>query len=345
MHGREGHQQAAVGIVGAGLAGLSAARALAAAGVRVEAFDKGRGPGGRASTRRVELGDAVLRFDHGAQYFTVRDDRFARIVEHWSAQGACAPWIGQVAAVDSPGCIVPKAESPWRYVGTPGMNAIVSALLTDLPDDARVRFSTTVRSLEHAEAGWAIHADDGELGRFDALLVATPAPQAAGLLKPLPKLAEHAGTALMQPCWAVMAAFEEPLPIEADGLFVNLENQPLSWIARDSSKPERSAGERWVLHAGPMWSEAHIEDDREAVAEALLAAMAQATGATIPRPIHDAAHRWRYALTTSRAEGGFLLDARSRVAVAGDWCHGGRVEGAVLSGLRAADALLTLLHV
>ncbi|MGA8880775.1 MAG: FAD-dependent oxidoreductase, partial [Azonexus sp.] len=55
-------------LIGAGIAGLSCATALQQAGLKVSLFDKGRGPGGRMSTRR---GDD-WQCDHGAQYFTAR---------------------------------------------------------------------------------------------------------------------------------------------------------------------------------------------------------------------------------------------------------------------------------
>ena len=70
-------------VIGAGIAGLIAARALRAAGHRVLVLDKGRGVGGRMATRRIEGGV----FDHGAQFVTVRDPRFQQIVEGWQAKG------------------------------------------------------------------------------------------------------------------------------------------------------------------------------------------------------------------------------------------------------------------
>jgi monoamine oxidase len=59
-----------VGIIGSGIAGLSCADRLTSFGHEVCLFDKGRGPGGRMSTRRVEVEGHTLSFDHGAQYFT-----------------------------------------------------------------------------------------------------------------------------------------------------------------------------------------------------------------------------------------------------------------------------------
>ena len=57
-------------IIGAGMAGIACADALQAAGHAVAVFDKGRGPGGRMSTRRMETPLGTVAFDHGAQYFT-----------------------------------------------------------------------------------------------------------------------------------------------------------------------------------------------------------------------------------------------------------------------------------
>ena len=51
-----------IAIIGAGLAGLSAARALTAAGHTPVVFEKSRGLGGRLATRRTEFGP----IDHGA---------------------------------------------------------------------------------------------------------------------------------------------------------------------------------------------------------------------------------------------------------------------------------------
>lgn len=88
-----------IAIIGSGLAGLTAARTLMQAGHEVTVFEKSRGVGGRMSTRQTEFGS----FDHGAQYFTVRDDRFRTLMQwalaeapDWRGLGApmpCACWM------------------------------------------------------------------------------------------------------------------------------------------------------------------------------------------------------------------------------------------------------------
>jgi len=79
-------------IIGGGMAGLSAASALAATGARIIVLDKGRGPGGRMAARRVEIAGEQVSFDHGAQYFTARDPDFQAEVALWEQADVAARW-------------------------------------------------------------------------------------------------------------------------------------------------------------------------------------------------------------------------------------------------------------
>ena len=61
-------------VIGAGIAGITCARTLVQAGHSVTVFEKSPNLGGRMATRSTLFGS----FDHGVQYFTVRDPRFAQ---------------------------------------------------------------------------------------------------------------------------------------------------------------------------------------------------------------------------------------------------------------------------
>ncbi len=318
-----------IAVVGAGIAGLTAARALHACGCDVRVFDKGRGVGGRTAVRRAP----PFEFDHGAQYFTARDPRFAREVRAWQSAGVAAIWPGRIGSLERGTW---RAGSPQvRHVGVPAMNAVAKHLAAGL----QVTTETRITRLARTRRGWRLFADDASgVGPFDAVAAALPAPQAAELLAGRSALAEQAGRCVLMPCWAVMLGFEQALPVPYDGAFVR--GSPLAWVARNSAKPGRSSEEAWILHAGPEWSAAHLDDPPDRVIDALRAALAQATGAELPDPVHAAAHRWRYALPSVPLQVGALWDAEARVAVCGDWCQGARIEGAFLSGLAAAERVL-----
>jgi renalase len=148
-------------------------------------------------------------------------------------------------------------------------------------------------------------------------------------------LAAIATAANMRGCWTLMLQFASAVSLPFDAAFVN--NNALGWIARDSSKPGRAGLESWVLQATPEWSKAHLEEDAQIVAAALIDAFIKLGG---PTPATWAAHRWRYASTAPTLERMHVWDAEMSVGMCGDWLHGGKVEGAWLSGRALAKDFL-----
>ncbi|MEW6432140.1 MAG: FAD-dependent oxidoreductase [Myxococcota bacterium] len=314
-----------VAVVGAGVAGAAAARALKDAGHAVVLFDKGRGPGGRASTRRA----GERRFDHGAPSFTVKDERFARFARAWWHERVLAEWKPALAADDG--------EKPLRLVGTPGNSALVWRMLVDLD----VRFEVQVGELKRDAERWRLKDGKGEsLGEYEVVVVATPAPQAAALVDPSSfALGSRLREVRFEPCWAVMLAFDTPTDVAWD--LAGGGAGPLERLWRDSSKPGRrgDGGERWVLHASAEWSARHLEATEDQVAAMLLDAFFSVTGAPKQAPAFVAAHRWRYARAAAPLGEPCVWDEGLQLAVCGDWCLGRDVEAAFLSGSAAAGRI------
>ncbi|HWK46136.1 MAG TPA: FAD-dependent oxidoreductase [Stellaceae bacterium] len=330
-----------VAVIGAGIAGLACARRLAGAGIPVRLFDKGREVGGRVATHWAE----PHHFDHGAQYFTARDERFQPLVEGWIAAGIVASWTGPIVVLGSTpnaaGASSHAAGGDTRYVGVPGMSAIGRALAVGLTVETGIR----VTGLACDEDRWRLVGVEGaateprDLGVFGRVVVAIPSPLAADLLRSVaPDLAARAAVARMEACWAVMAVYDQPLALDFAGAFV--ERSPLAWVARDATKPRRAATETVILHGAGDWSEAHLEDPPERVVEALLDAFAAAIGRPLPRPTSVMAHRWRYSRSLAPLGVAAMVDPHLGLALCGDWVLGGRVEEAYLSGLAAADQLI-----
>lgn len=315
----DGHSdfQADILVIGGGMAGLSAATALAPAGAHIIVLDKGRGPGGRMAARRVEIAGQQVSFDHGAQYFTARDPAFRETVAAWEQAGVAARWPA-------------AGEDAW--VGTPGMNACVRHMAAGLD----VRWNVRAERLLRDGRLWQVEAGE-TVFTAGTVLVAVPAEQAAVLLADVaPDFAARAASVASAPCWAVMADFPELLPV-ADTY--RSDTAPVSWAARNSAKPGRSGTESWVIHAGPARSRALIDLPKDEVARLLLADFFAATGTAPAAPQHLDAHRWLYAQPEARKGVGPLFDAGLRIGIAGDWLHSPRVEGAWLSGQALAEAV------
>ena len=316
-------------LIGAGIAGLSCAKALQQAGLKVSLFDKGRGPGGRMSTRR---GDD-WQCDHGAQYFTARHAEFRAEVARWQQAGVADLWEPRLWRFDGDSR-EHRESTVERFVGTPAMTAPARYLASTLS----VKTPANIQQIGRQAHGWQVcSAEHGWLEpRFSAVLLAVPAPQVAPLFKQLaPELFALADSAVMRGSWALMLRFAAPIDLTFDAAFVN--QGPLRWIARNSSKPGRNGEETWLLHARLEWSEAHLEDDSERVAAALLDAFGQLGG---PAPQDWTAHRWRYADTELPLDEGCAWRSDIGVGLCGDWLDGGKLEGAWLSGRALAERVL-----
>ncbi len=335
-------------VIGAGMAGVACARTLVQAGHRVTLFEKSRGAGGRMATRETEFGS----FDHGTQYFTVRDPRFARALE--TVPGLCRPWSANAVRVLDPlgrvvAAALPTRESHW--VATPGMNALVKRWAEPLLQDGRVELQTRVARIARDALDarrWQLHTEGPDDSRhvhsgFDAVLLAIPSVQAHELLQQsqqVENLAQRIGQVEVAPCWTLMAAFPQAMQPGLVSLgpqwnAARSTHHRIAWLARESSKPGRSPVERWTVQASRDWSLEHLDDAPERVQAKLLKAFAEVTGIRA-EPSYATVHRWHYAQTTRPLGESHLWHGHARIGVCGDWCLGHRVEDAFISGLELA---------
>lgn len=320
-----------IAVIGTGIAGLSAAQGLHAAGQSIELFDKSRGSGGRMASKRSEAGS----LDLGAQYFTARDRRFVEVVQQWQTRGWVTQWQPSLYNAQD-GQLSTSPDEQVRWVGIPHMSAITHAMLDTLP----ARFNCRITEVFRGDRYWnLLDADGNSYGPYSQVIIAIPAPQATSLLAAAPKLAGAAASVAMEPTWSVALGFNSALDTRVEGCFV--QDSSLDWLARNHSKPGRNKQlDTWVLHASSAWSRQHLDLSGEAVIEQLHGAFAELIGCAVPPPSFTLAHRWLYARPAQSHQWGALADADLGLYACGDWCLSGRVEGAWLSGQDAARRLL-----
>lgn len=353
-------------VVGAGMAGVACARTLLQAGHRVTLIEKSRGFGGRMATRRTEFGG----FDHGVQYFTVRDERFERVLRATATSAVRAWSASTVRVLDEFGHVLASAPPPTtpHFVAAPGMSALVTLWAQPLlqPDQhgnppAQTLLNTRVSRLEPDAlhpGQWQLRCDidpvaggaagaQRVIGGFDRVVLAMPHPQAHDLLLAsgvAPALRQALAPVHVAPCWTLMVAFPQAMQpglahLGPQWSAARSTHHRISWLARESSKPGREPIERWTVQASPAWSTKHLEDDPERVKAKLLKGFAEITGIRATPP-HAVVHRWRYAQTQTPLGRSHLLDASLGIGLCGDWCLGHRVEDAFVSGLELALALV-----
>lgn len=334
-------------IIGTGIAGLMAGQTLVDAGLDICLVDKGRGPGGRMATRYTEEGHAL---DHGAQFITARSEAFQHHVERWLAKGLVFEWSQGFATGTTP-----PGDGHPRYGGSGGMKALPVALAQTLPIQQSVKVISF--HYEQQEAHWRVEGlllggDQRKHWYAKHLLLTAPIPQVRALLEasqitPSKAVQQAFDRIEYTPCFTVFGWQEAPTKVPAPG-GIKLTHETLQWIADNTQKGLPGPGHSFTIHTSPTFSKAHVDDDKEALKDLILNAANPWLG---EGPKQSFIHRWLYSqVETPYPTPYFKVNAASQVLgtllLAGDafqpeLSEPTRIESAALSGLAAAQALLT----
>ena len=270
-------------VIGAGMAGLVAARTLhdeSDGDIDVVVVDKGRSPGGRMATRRI----GAATFDHGAQFFTVRTPAFARRVDDWIDRGLVTVWNHGFAHDDG---------FP-RYVAPAGMTSLAKDLASGLAVECSTMAFTVRRpgAVASARTRLEVVIDDGTARPADHVIVTTPLPQAFGLLADSDlELDLDRFRVDYDRTICLLAVLDRPGAVAASG-----GEQPVddvfSFIGDNVSKG-LSAVPAITFHANPGWSEARWDDSIESLGAALQAAAGPWLGDA--RIVEHQVKKWRFA--------------------------------------------------
>ena len=316
-----------IAILGCGVAGLSAARELRRNGIEVTLYDKSRGVGGRMSTRYA----GEWEFDHGAQYFTVQDPDFQTEIDRDIQAGVVARWDAKALYLKTGELSVDTGRN--RYVGQPRMNNLPKYWAQDLD----VNLGRRVTSIAQTDS-WTLHFEDGSSASgFDGIISTLPPAQAEAILPEGYAKTRSVVASKMHVCFCLMVGLAEPVDPGWDSLRV--KNLPIDWIAINSAKPGRSkVVGTIVVHSEAGWSDANVDTDRDWIQDVMLKTASALIGLPLENAPHMALHRWLYA--SSKTSPDISCLSGDGFVVAGDWCLGGRVQGAWLSGRAAARTFL-----
>jgi renalase len=323
-------------IVGAGLAGLLAAHRLQGAGIDVTLLEQAPGVGGRMATQRVEFPKfAPAVFDHGAQFFTVREQRFQSLVDKWRADSKVRLWSRGFATGDGSY----YADGHPRYCGSSGMSAIPQRLA----QGSNCHLGAVVSSVEQYQDGWQALMANGGSHWAEALILTPPVPQSLGLLDAgtfkLPGAARRVLESITyEPCIALMLLLDGPGGIPEPGGMWPL-GEPIAWLADNHRKGISPRPGAITIHAGPDFSSERWNTDDQIISRELTTTAADWLQAAV---VFSQVHRWRYSKPIrTHSEPYLAIQTGAPLLFAGDAFAGPRVEGAALSGLAAADWLLS----
>jgi predicted NAD/FAD-dependent oxidoreductase len=312
-------------IIGSGICGLMAARSLIESGFSVLILDKGRGSGGRLATRRVSQEQGPEgRLDYGAPLFSVRTPLLQSLALEWERAGIIIEWNNHT-----------QNEISKNYIGLQGMRGIAKYLALKLD----INQSEKVIHIEQKNS-WTLKTEKGNRYQASSLMITAPLPQALILLDENQiKLEQTARKQLDQieydPCIAMFGILESPSKLDAPGAF-SMKDGPINWIA-DHQKRGISPVPTYTAHMSPSFSLESWDLPEEQLISMVSPEIMRLLGSNLKT---HRIHRWKYA----NAQNTFSQQFYSQklplpLILAGDGFLSGGVEGALLSGIAAAEAI------
>ena len=311
-----------IAIVGAGLSGLTIANVIGNH-AEVTVFEKSRGVGGRMSTRYSD----EFYFDHGAQFFTVRNKHFKQFLAPYFSSGLLQEWQGKVVTFEKGKKMTDRIWFEPHYVATPGM----SNLCKKLAENIKINLNCDIAPLgEKSQQGWELFDKNGTgLGYYDWVISTAPPVQTTHLFnKFLPKDSILNQSKFLA-CYSLMFGFNEKWV--HSWIAANILNSPLEWIAVNSTKPGRNHNlTTLVVHSSNSWAEVHADDDLEKTEYFLRDELQQILKFDISDPEYFSMHRWRYALldklNDDQTKNESYYDKVLQLASVGDWCSRSSIE-------------------
>ena len=327
-----GVETPAVIVIGAGLAGLVAANALADQGRACIVLDKASTPGGRLATRRlVGLDQRTARLDHGAQFFTVRSPDFAEVVHGWRRAGLVREWCLGFGS---------GGDGHPRYCAEAGMNTVAKFLASSVD----LSCDSTVHSVSRRNGLLQVTMTNGDALVGDSVILTPPVPQSLALLDNgelvLPAdVAHELGAISYARCLALLVTLHSPSTVpDPGGVQLGVDDHPLFSFVGDNEMKGISDVPAVTFHVHDEPSQ-HLWDAPDAQAVLLEAARPWLGDGTV---VASELKKWRYArpITASVATHvGVESTDGTRLVFAGDAFAGAKMEGAALSGLAAAEYL------
>ncbi|PKU79239.1 uncharacterized protein LOC110105486 [Dendrobium catenatum] len=345
-----------IAIIGGGLSGLLCAATLEERGIRSTVFDTGiHGLGGRMATRAVVESQQKLVFDHAAQFFTACDARFQNLVNRWVSEGLVLEWKGTIGELEAGGRFTPIQSSTTKYIGIDGMRPLADSIHkgTNLVEITRPCW---ISKLEPCNGMWHLSENEKNRGSFDAIVIAHNGKCANRLLSSsgLPQLFRQMKKLELSSIWALLAAFEDPLPVPFEGDFNALEGafvkniESVSWMCNNTSKlfplqSSNGAHQCWTFFSTASYGRRNkvpqenipnvtAEKVKTEMLDGVEAALGLSKG-SLPEPFYTRVQLWGAALPINTPGVPCIFDPYGRAGICGDWLLGSSMEAAALSGI------------
>lgn len=315
-----------VAVIGAGIAGLSAARELASLGAEAVVFEAEHRVGGRALT----FSQDGFTADMGIQTYTPRGMSIEDAIR--LAGPEALPIAGEIC-LHAQGRVIPGSQEQnqqVRYTFLQGNHRLAEILAQGV----NVQLGTPVEALHKAKGTYRVAGEE-----VDAVILTPPTPETERLLRTAGDKRNLAG-ATYRPCISIALAYRATLkPRPYYALLAEDRMEPVLWVSIENLKCPGRAPHGWTLlvaQTGPSYSRSHMATADEALVRTVSRTVRRIFAGELDKPEWAHVVRWE----RSQPERVVLFDSANqqggRLIVAGDGTLAGRAENAYETGLRAA---------
>jgi renalase len=338
-----------IGIIGAGIAGLTAGRMLAQAGHEVIVFEKSRGVGGRLATRYADESKEI-KFDHGCPHISGSDPRFTpflndmiekKILQKWT--DGFHYWSGEKLFDRHP----QKTKMDY-YFAPDGLNSIGKHMSrwVDVRNESKVIGMTYLGSQNGKKRPWMINLENFNVVEVDAIIFATPAIQTYGLIENsqneriVKTVIKDIDTIDYNPKYSLMLTYNQAEMPDWKGIFCN--DETLHWVSNESSKRSNDGKLTLVCHSRGDYTRNHLfkHSDTDIIKNQMILALRKIIGDWAGKYDESQSHLWRYSQPRTFFHKDFVEigDANAPIGIIGDYMRGGTTEHAYISGYELAKS-------
>lgn len=332
-----------IGIIGAGISGLIAGKKLAEAGHDVTIIEKSRALGGKLASYKKE----EVFFDYGVSSVISSEPVFESFINLLKQKGILKEWARDFALFDGTQLheVNPNRPPNSYYVSEEGISAIAHYLSrwVDVKSKEKAGGLTHIGTDRTKKRSWMINLTDISVFECDAVILATPAPEAYGILQtaqdetPARRIIRHIDEVQYDPCFSLMALYKKEYMPSWEG--IECEDHTLKWIGNESSKLNTSAAHTAVLIRSSASFARRYAAGPDEVTQRLLERASEISDSWLIHPDWTQLHFWKYFDAVNPIEDYFmeLEMEEAPLALVGDYLGGNSVQDAFLSGYHLAE--------
>ena len=308
-------------VIGSGISGATIANLLSKKH-SVILFDKARGPGGRASFKRI---NGKTGFDHGTQYISPKSKEFKRFIKTLIKKKILKVWGGKHVFLNSK---KKEDKKHLKIIGKNGNNDISKYLLKKI----NCNYQSELKKIYYKDKSWHLYFADGKFKSFKNIILTCPFPQLKKLSKKFIKNSFLNKSIKMDANITTMIAIKKNEISNSSYLF---EDSILGWAGNENSKKRfKSRYDLWTLQSTFAWANKKINQNKEYKkknSKIMIDKFFQLSNIKKTKIEYILNHGWKYSSNSKPFKIKSYWDPKKKIGVCADWFVGPRLESGWIS--------------